>query len=625
MSLLTLTDVRRSFGNLDVLAGATFFLTPRQKVALIGPNGAGKSTLLRLICALDTPDSGRITLQPNARVALLSQEPLVGDARTVLEAAQRPTRDLQDAWHEWVALEASALDDDAALDRYDAAHQRFQDLGGYECETRAKEILGGLGFAEDMWDRSVQVLSGGERTRLALVQILVIQPDLLLMDEPTNHVDWAACEWLQEYLRRYPGAALIVSHDRYFLDQVAEEIVELERGATRTYRGNYTAYSARKAVEREQAEEEYRRRREEIGRQQEIIQRLRSHRNYSAMHSRERELERLQDEAPARPRADAKGMKLRLGGAARSGQETLVVRGLAHGFGERDLFSDLEFVLERGQRLAIVGPNGAGKTTLLRILAGEGTARRGSVEYGFRVRPAYFAQDLSNLDVESTVWETIWDTGALDNQQAVQALHQFLFVGDALNRSVGDLSGGERTRLALCRALVRHPNLLLLDEPTNHLDIASREAVERALRTYPGTVIVVSHDRYFLQAVATRLLEIRGGEHRFFPGTFEEYRRRTAAPEPARKKPAAVAAAAARPARSRAVSPGKQLSRVEAEIQRLEARRTAVEPLLADPALWQDHARGVALTAELAGLTQELEARYEEWASLSEAVRTGQP
>jgi ATP-binding cassette subfamily F protein 3 len=617
VSLLTLSEVHKAFGNQDVLEGASFFVSPGRKVGLVGPNGAGKTTLLRLITGEEQPDTGRVTLQPNARVALLSQEPLVGDARTVLEAAQRPSAELQAVWAEMTALEAADLHDEDALHRHDELHHRFQDLAGYECENRARDILPGLGFPEAAWEKKVAVLSGGERTRLALVQILVLQPDLLLLDEPTNHVDWAACEWLQDYLRRYPGAALIVSHDRYFLDEVVEEVVELARGRTRTYTGNYTAYAKKKQVEREQAEEQYRRRQEEILRQQEVIQRLRSHRKFNSMHSREGVLERLQKEQGERPRDDRKGLKIVGRNGASTGKEALILSDLEHGF-ERPLFAGVSRVLERGERLAIVGPNGAGKTTLLKIIAGELTPRKGSVTYGYRARPAYFAQDLSSLDPDATVWETIWETGAVNNQETMQALHQFLFAGDAINKQVADLSGGERTRLALCRLLITRPNLLLLDEPTNHLDIASREAVEQALRAYPGAVVVVSHDRYFLDAVATRILELRTGGHRWVDGGYGAYRELTAprpAPPPARKAAAAPAAAP----RPRPVSANKRLPKLEAEIAREEARLKEVTALLGETATWTSGA-ATDLTAEFEALNARLEPLYAEWANLAEAA-----
>ncbi len=619
MSLLTLSDVSKSYGNLDVLRGVSFFVAPGRKVGLVGPNGAGKSTILRLITQTATPDTGHIALQPGAIVALLEQEPLVGDARTVLEAAQRPSAELQHVWAEMTALEESALHDPEALHRYDHLHHQYQDLGGYVCENRAKEVLAGLGFREDAWSKPVAVLSGGERTRLALVQILVRQPDLLLLDEPTNHVDWEASEWLQEYLRRYPGAALIVSHDRYFLDEVAEEIVELERGEAKSYRGNYSAYRKKKAVELEQLEELYRRQQEEIVRQQAVIQRLRSHRKFDSMHSRERALDKLQEELVERPREARSGLKVNTGKVVASGREVVTARDLSFGYDGRNLFSGLSFTLERGERLGIIGPNGAGKTTLLKVLTGECPPRSGAISYGFRVQPAYFAQDLSSLDSDATVFETLYETGALDLTETMQALHQFLFAGDAVERRVGDLSGGERTRLALCRLMVTRPNLLLLDEPTNHLDLPSREAVERAFCSYPGALIVVSHDRYFLDAVATRLLEVRPTGHRLYDGSYRRYRETL----PKNSVPATTPRkqAAAPPPRTRTQSPSRRLPRVETEIARLEARQKEVTALLGDPSQWADGSTAVNLTAEYEELGKRLEELYAEWAELAELVQ----
>jgi ATP-binding cassette subfamily F protein 3 len=455
-----------------------------------------------------------------------------------------------------------------------------------------------------------------------MVQLLVRQPDLLLLDEPTNHVDWEASEWLQEYLRRYPGAALIVSHDRFFLDDVAEEIVELERQQAKVYQGNYSAYSKKKAAELEQLEETYRRQQEEIVRQQGVIQRLRSHRKFDSMHSRERQLEKLQEELVDRPRADGRGLKVRPGEITASGRDVLTARGMEHRFGERKLFSGLSLDLERGERLAIIGPNGAGKTTLLKDLGGVQQATAGTVTYGYRVTPAYFAQDLSSLDPEATVYETIWETGAVDNTEVMQVLHQFLFAGDAVNKLVGDLSGGERTRLALCKLLVLKPNLLLLDEPTNHLDIPSREAVERALKAYPGAVIVVSHDRYFLEAVATRLLEIRPGVLRFFDGSYARYRDTVmarSAPKPS-PKALAKAKAAAPPTKARAVSPAKRLPKLEAEIATVEGRIKEITALLGDASTWTGDLDPVALTAEYEGLNARIEELYAEWAEIAEAA-----
>jgi ATP-binding cassette subfamily F protein 3 len=625
MSTLTFTGIHKSYGAQDVLRGATFFVGPGRKTALVGANGAGKTTLLRLAAGQERPDAGRVTLQPGTRFGVLEQEPLVGDARSVLEVAQRPSLAHREAWTNLLALE-STLEHGADADHlaaYDAAHQHYQHLGGYDCETRAREVLAGLGFPTTAWEKPVAVLSGGERTRLALAQLLVLQPDLLLLDEPTNHVDWEACEWLQDHLARYPGAALIVSHDRFFLDQVVDEVVLLADGATRTYAGNYTAFVHKQAAERAQAEEQFQRARQEIERQEAIIQRLRSHRKFSSMHSREKTLARLGEPEP--PARDGRRLKILAGPAATTGQVALTARDLAFGYGSRVLFSGLSFTLERGERLGIIGPNGAGKSSLLKLLVGQLAARSGEVSLGFRAEPAYFAQDLGSLDPALSVLETLDGAASLTTTQLFQTLHQFLFVGDAIEKPIAALSGGERTRLALACLLARRPNVLVLDEPTNHLDIPSREAVETALAAFPGALLVASHDRYFLDRVPTRLLELRPGLHRFFDGSYERYREIQAGRSATTVQRLAATARGRTPARgSGAPSPAKRLRELEKAIETAEGRLRELTTRLADPGTYQNGGAG-ELSAEYDRLTASLDPLYREWSELAELVPAARP
>ncbi len=622
MSTLTFTEVRKAYGPQEVLRGATFFVPPGGKTALIGPNGAGKTTLLRLAAGVERPDGGRVTLLSGTRAALMDQEPLVGDARTVLESAQRPSAGHQAAWAELLAHEGSLTESggDGRLEAYDQAHQRYQELGGYECETRAREVLAGLGLAQETWERPVALLSGGERTRLALTQLLVLQPDLLLLDEPTNHVDWKACEWLQEYLARYPGAALIVSHDRYFLDRVVREVVALEDGVTRTYRGNYSTYARRRAEERLQSEERYRREQEEIERQEQVVQRLRSHRKFNSMHSREKVLGRLQRQSAGPPLRESKGITVRPLRTRNSSQVALTTADLAFGFGSRTLFSRVSFTLERGERLGVIGPNGAGKSTLLKTLVGQLRPAAGQVSLGFNVEAVYFAQDLSSLDPGLTVFETVDSAADLSLSQVFQALHQFLFMGSAVEKPVSVLSGGERTRLALARLLVRCPNLLVLDEPTNHLDVQSCEALESALASFPGALIAASHDRYFLERVPTRLLEIRPEQHRFIQGGYERYRELVALP-PARTAPSRATSGrpGGRTRPARAASPARRLKELEQAIEAAEARLRELADLLAAPETYRGESPAV-LAAEYDRINTSLESLYGEWGELAEAI-----
>ncbi len=617
MAILTFTQVGKAYGHQEVLTDVSFLVNEGDRVGIVGPNGAGKSTLLRLVTADEQPDGGRISLAPNIRLGVLRQDPLTGDARTVREAAERPEPRLEQLWQSLLALEGGSLQGDAG-DEYHRIHALFEDLGGYQCRHRAPGVLVGLGFQPELWDRPVAVLSGGERTRLALVQLLVLQPDLLLLDEPTNHVDWEASDWLQAYLATYPGTVMIVSHDRFFLDRTVHRILELNNTACTAFLGNYTQYRRKKAAQLELESEQYRRHVQEIERQEAIVQKYRSHRNFSGMHSREKLVEDLRGSLSPPPRA-ARSLRIHQREVAASGEEVLRTTGLGHGFDRRSLFRGLGLILRRGERLGIIGPNGAGKSTLLHCLAGRLVPREGRVEYGHRVQPALFTQDLSALDPTQTVWETIWSTGALNLTESMQALHQFLFVSDALDRVVGDLSGGEQTRLALCRLLITSPNLLLLDEPTNHLDIPSREAVEQALRHYKGTLVVVSHDRYLLQAVTTRTLRLAEGRHRLIDRGFGELSEADLNPP----KPAAVTprAAPAPPASAvKPLSPSKRLPRLERDIADHEAEQERLRDLLQDPTVWADPVESRRLAEGMEQHAAALEALYAEWAAVAAAV-----
>src|SRR5947209_595668 len=533
MALLTLADVHKEFVTQKVLDGVSFFVDTGRKVALIGANGSGKTTLLRMIAGLERPDSGSVSTLPGARVGYLPQDPLVEEEGTVFEAARLPSRELKEAWADLQRVEAELDDaDEAGLEALVEAHgeaqHRFDALGGYGGEARAREVLGGLGFREADWEKPVRVLSGGEKTRLALTQILVLEPDLLLMDEPTNHLDLEACEWLQEYLLRYPGAALIVSHDRYFLDHVVTHVVELENRKAATYAGNYRAFAEKKAQLRAIQAEHYRLQQREIERLEQVAKRLFSFRQFSSSRSKLKMIERMQKiEKPAEA---TRGMRIHTTPALQSYQEVLELRGLSRRFGDKILFEGLTFALFRGERLGIIGPNGSGKTTLLKTVAGEGKPDAGQCVLGTNVRFRYFAQDLADLNPENTVLEELLESAELTIQECCDALGRFMLGGDALEKSVAVLSGGERCRLAMAKMFAERPNLLILDEPTNHLDIPTREALEDALQEYPGTILFASHDRYFLDAVATRILELRGGKARCFDGGYTRYREALAAP-----------------------------------------------------------------------------------------------
>jgi ATP-binding cassette subfamily F protein 3 len=627
MALLTLADVHKEFGTQSVLEGATFFVDTGRKVALIGANGTGKTTLLRMIAGLERPDSGSVSLDPGARVGYLPQEPLVEEEGSVFEAARLPSRELKETWAELQRLEAE-LDgaDEGRLEElveaHGEAHHRFDALGGYGCEGRAREVLGGLGFLEADWEKPVRVLSGGEKTRLALAQILILEPDLLLLDEPTNHVDLEACEWLQEYLLRYPGAALIVSHDRYFLDHVVTHVVELENKKAASYTGNYRAFAEKKALLRAQQAEQYRLQQREIQRLEEVAQRLFSHRKFNSWRSRLKMIDRL--EKVEKPREDQRKLRVQTAPALQSYQEVLDARGLSRCIDGRMLFENLSFSLYRGDRMGIIGPNGSGKTTLLKIVVGEGKPDAGRSVMGGNVRARYFSQDLADLNPENTVLEELLESVELTLKECCDLLGRFLLGSDALEKSVAVLSGGERCRLAMAKLFAERPNLLILDEPTNHLDIASREALEEALQAFPGTILFASHDRYFLDAVATRLLELKDGRTRLFDGGYTRYREATAAPSRPLPPKAGARPAGGRPGTKTAPpvngrrkdSPKKRLAQVEREIGAVETRLAEVTGVLSNPA---GHA-GVHLgdvSREYDTLSQRLQELYGEWEILA--------
>jgi ATP-binding cassette, subfamily F, member 3 len=625
MALLTLADVHKEFGTQKVLEGVSFFVDTGRKVALIGANGSGKTTLLRMIAGLERPDAGSVSLVPGALVGYLPQDPLVEEVGTVFEAARLPSPALKAAWAELHRLEA-ALDqaDEAELEALVEAHgeaqHRFDSLGGYGGEARAREVLGGLGFREADWEKPVAVLSGGEKTRLALTQLLVLEPDLLLMDEPTNHLDLDACEWLQEYLRRYPGAALIVSHDRYFLDQVVTHVVELENRKAATYAGNYRAFAQKKAQQRAIQAEHYRLQQREIERLQQIAQKLYSQRKFDSWRSRLKMIDRIEKiEKPTDPKA---AVRFKTDPALQSYQEVLELRGLCRRFGDRILFDGLSFSLYRGDRMGIIGPNGSGKTTLLKTIVGEGKPDGGKIILGNNLRPRYFAQDLGDLNPENTVLEELLESVELTLPECCNLLGRFHLGGDAMEKSVSVLSGGERCRLSMAKLFAERPNLLVLDEPTNHLDIPTREALEEALQEYPGTILFASHDRYFIDAVATRILEMRDGRARTFDGGYTRYREQLAAPARAVTAKGSPVASA-RPAAKAAVngrtkeSPRKRLGQVEREIGTTEARLAELTDMLSNPA----HLRSASIgdvSREYETLSHRLQELYGEWEALAE-------
>ncbi|MFN8523874.1 MAG: ABC-F family ATP-binding cassette domain-containing protein [Chloroflexota bacterium] len=636
--MLRLTDISKSYGVQTVLHGATLAVTPAEKVALIGANGAGKTTLLRIIAGEEEPDQGHVSLTNGWTVGYLPQDSGVQDDRTLrdeMAAAQAELNAIQAELNE-IETALASTGEPAELDRlvHDQADlmTRFELRGGFSLEAQVHRVLAGLGFRPEDVDRPAREFSGGWRARIALAKLLVHSPDLLLFDEPTNHLDLAAVEWLESYLRNSRAAAMVVSHDRLFLDRAMNRTIELERAALTAYAGSYSYYVQEKNRRAETQRAAFERQQRELARQERFIERFRAKATKAAqVKSREKMLSKIERlEAPP-PAVDT--IALKFPPARPSNQEVLRLENVSKAYGERRVLDRVSLTLERGERLALVGPNGAGKSTLLRLLAGVESPDGGRLDLGIGVTAAYYAQDQADvLDVGNTVLGELSDHAPPGwGETALRTLlGRFCFTGDDAYKPISVLSGGERSRLAIAKLLLRPANLLILDEPTNHLDLASREELEKAIKTFAGAVVFASHDRYFMDRLATKVGEIGAGALRVFLGNYTAYREQGIAVGGSR--PAAPAAQTAeapalkprstesRGGRREPERAEREMGKIEGELDALAQRRAEVEAALADPEHYTAAGQIEDLATEHAALEQrrvELESRWEE---LSEIV-----
>jgi ATP-binding cassette subfamily F protein 3 len=633
-----MTEVRadglvKEYGGRRVLDGASLRLKPGERVALVGANGTGKTTLLRILAGLEPPDVGRVTLARGAVRGYLAQDPDLASDRTLHDEVLGAVADLHDIEQELRALERQIdeLDlDEAELEqvvhRHAELQEQFERRGGYAIEAEVGRVLAGLGFPDSDRDRPTAEFSGGWRMRIALARLLLARPDVLLMDEPTNHLDLAATEWLESYVKAASSIELIVSHDRYFLDAVAERVLELRDGRLESFAGNYSAYRLERARRDAALEDQADRQQEEIERVEAYIRRYKEGNRATMAKSREKLLARLEAERISAPRA-RRNVRFRFPACQPSGREVLTFRHVDRDYGERRVLHDLSLTIERGERLALIGPNGAGKSTLLRLMAGVDRPTRGTIAHGVGVRPAYFAQDQAELlDPDNTVFDEVYEAApaSWDIQDVRDLLGRFLFTGDGQFAPVAGLSGGERSRVALAKLLLRPSNLLLLDEPTNHLDIATRERLEETLSGYTGTLVFATHDRYLVDRLATQVVEVDAGGVEVYVGNYSAYRR---------AKDAAAAALVVETAPMRRIEPARangdqraqrrlaaEVRELERQVNEADARRLAIEQQLSAPAaldadtlqrLAHEHA---ALSAEVAVLTERWLEKSEEGA-----------
>lgn len=537
--LLSVANVAKSYGVDVILSGVTFRLERGEKVALVGRNGAGKTTLLKIITGQVEPDSGSVQLTRGAKIGYLRQEAPVGLGRTVLEEAQAAVeRQLElkarlDALE--VRMESSPTQDE--VDEYALLHEHFMEAEGYSAERDVRVVLLRMGFTEDEFDKPTAKLSGGEKTRLAIARLLLEEPELLILDEPTNHLDLQATEWLEGWLRQYHGAVLLVSHDRAFLDTTAERVLEMRDGTVKPYPGPFAKYLQLKAEEEARMAELARRQEHEIAKMDEYVRRFMNSQRTAQARGRLKLMNRLIATKVDAPRAE-KGIKGGFGDPKRSGDLVVSCEKLSVGFpgpegeGTTVLFQNLEWTVRIGERWGVIGENGAGKSTLVKVILGQLEALSGRARVGANVAIGSFTQDASDLDPEESPLDMmVWDLD-LKPPEARNLLGRFLITGDDVYRPIKTLSGGEKNKLSLARLTHLNPNLLILDEPTNHLDMASRDALAQILREYVGTLILVSHDRYLLSQVTDHTLDVRKAGPIIYPGSYAEYRQKSAKPAP---------------------------------------------------------------------------------------------
>ena len=634
MIILSAQHIAKSFGVNAVLRDVSLTVQQGDRIGLVGVNGCGKSTLMRILAGLDAQDGGEISLVRGLRVGYLAQQNMVTSGETVWNelqkvyeqvfAMEKKLRELEDemAHAHTDAQRFAQLSAD-----YDRLTQRFEEADGYSWKSMVSGVLNGLGFKPAQYDQCVDSLSGGEQTRLCLARLLLQKPDLLLLDEPTNHLDTETLQWLENYLAAYKGSVLVISHDRYFLDHVCTGIAEILMGSSEQYNGNYTRYIAQRQERFESRMRAYEIQQKEIERQQAIIARYRMfnrEKSIRAAESREKALDRMEKlEKPV----DERAIRFSFEARRRTGEDVLQLTEISKSFGEKHLFHDLTLRVRAGDRVALIGPNGVGKSTLIKIIVGEEQPDTGFIRYGSNVDIGYYDQHQSTLHADKTALDEIWDRFPQMEQSNVRgALGMFLFTGDDVFKPIHTLSGGEKGRVALTALMLRKDNLLLLDEPTNHLDMDSREVLEDALTDFGGTIITVSHDRYFINRIANRIIEMQPDGVTEYIGNYDDYIERKNRPvaveaeagktktelekEKRREK---LSRQALRQLKIRAQEAEKAVGVKEAEIAELEAQ-------MADPSLYSDAQKSADVQRAYQKAQQALQTLYEQWEAAEAAL-----
>ena len=634
--ILSCQSICKSFGEKVILQDASFHIEEREKAALIGNNGAGKTTLLRIIMEEISADSGTVVLARDKNIGYLAQYQDIHGHHTIYEELlttkqhiidmERRIRNMEQEMNTVTGDELNRL-----METYTRLTHQFELENGYAYKSELTGVLKGLGFTEEDYDKQIETLSGGQKTRVALGKMLLSKPDILLLDEPTNHLDMNSIAWLETYLLNYPGAVLIVSHDRYFLNRVVTKVIEVEQGQLHTYMGNYSDFAVKKEQLREARLKEYLNQQREIKHQEAVIEKLRSfnrEKSIKRAESREKMLDKMT--LVDKPMEINTDIHLKLEPSRVSGNDVLSVKGLSKAFPPQTLFTDISFEIKRGEHIAIIGDNGTGKTTLLKILNNVIQADSGSFTLGANVEIGYYDQEHHVLHMDKTIFEEISDDyPTLTNTQIRNMLAAFLFTGDDVFKLIGDLSGGERGRVSLAKLMLSNANFLILDEPTNHLDITSKEILERALNDYTGTILYVSHDRYFINQTATRILELTGNTFVNYIGNYDYYLEKkdlltpavsTAASEdaPAQVSESKLSWQEQKEEQARLRKRQNDLKKTEERIGVLETRNGKIDELMMQEEVYTNSVKCQELAKEKAANEAELEELYEKWEELAE-------
>lgn len=637
--ILSCNNISKSFGTDVIIKSCSFNIEDHEKAAIVGINGAGKSTLLKIITGIEPADTGLVTLAKDKTLGYLAQQQNLGSDNTIYDELLSVKQYILDIEKELRSIEKrmNTADGDELenlMKKYSDLNHRFEMENGYAYKSEITGVLKGLGFSEEDFTLNVNTLSGGQKTRVALGRLLLAKPDIILLDEPTNHLDMESIRWLENYLLNYNGAVLIVAHDRYFLDKIVSKIIELDNGVATVFSGNYTDYAAKKAILRNMKLKEYLNQQREIKHQEDVITKLKQfnrEKSIKRAESREKMLDKI--EIIDKPQELNDKMNIKLEPNVVSGNDVLTISGLSKSFDDVTLFDNIDIEIKRGERVALIGNNGTGKTTILKLINGIIEPDSGSIYLGAKVNIGYYDQEHHVLDPDKTIFDEIRDAYPdLNNTQIRNTLAAFLFTNEDVFKYIRDLSGGEKGRVSLAKLMLSNANFLILDEPTNHLDIVSKEILENALNNYTGTVLFVSHDRYFINAATTRIIELSNKTVVNYIGNYDYYleKRDILSAKPINTVSSADIEHAKKAADSKASWQEEkikqaQLKKIKNELKRTEERIANIEEridkldnMYADPAISSDTAKLMEIHTEKEELSKELDKLYDRWGELTD-------